>query len=263
MAAENKKLDKIQVSDSVFITVETQRRIIKDVRDILRHPLHDQGIYYVHDDTNIMEGLIMITGPEDTPYEDGMYIFEIQFPENYPYSPPIVKMITQDGVTRFHPNFYRNGKVCLSILNTWRGEGWTSCQTLRSVLLTLMTRFTEKALLHEPGIHENDERVNLFDCIISHENLKAPICNVLRSTDDDMMYVLYYSKFHDVINKHITKTYDRILEKVKDIDTPTQLRFTFPMYNMRFVSNLVTHEMFSEIWKDSIFSKSVGEYSEK
>ena len=30
--------------------------------------------------------------------------------------------LTNDGNTRFHPNLYRNGKVCLSVLNTWRGK---------------------------------------------------------------------------------------------------------------------------------------------
>ena len=36
--AENKKL---------FITRDTQHRLIKDIRDIVRNPLLDQGIMYV------------------------------------------------------------------------------------------------------------------------------------------------------------------------------------------------------------------------
>ena len=82
-------------------------------------------------------------------------MFEFNFPTNYPMSPPKLNYLTNDGSTRFHPNLYRNGKVCLSVLNTWRGEGWTSCQTIRSVLLILVTLFHNKPLLNEPGITEN------------------------------------------------------------------------------------------------------------
>lgn len=258
MAAEKKELGQIQVSDKVYITVETQRRIIKDVRDILKHPLHDEGIYYVHDDTNIMKGLIMITGPEDTPYQDGIYIFDIRFPDNYPYSPPIVNMVTQDGVTRFHPNFYRSGKVCLSILNTWRGEGWTSCQTLRSVLLTLMTRFTKQALLHEPGICETDERVSMYDNIIKNLNLKEPITGIMKVTTNNIMYQMYYNKFHDFIHKHFTDNYNRIRDRIEECETPVENRFHFPMYNMRILCMSHTTEYFDKIWKNSVFYKPLS-----
>ena len=46
--------------------------------------------------------------------------------------------LTNDGKTRFNPNLYRNGKVCISLLNTWKGEQWTSCQTIESILLSLV-----------------------------------------------------------------------------------------------------------------------------
>lgn len=53
-----------------------------------------------------------------------------------------------------HPNMYKNRKVCVSILNTWRGEQWSGCQTIKSVLLTLMSLLDSKPLLNEPGITE-------------------------------------------------------------------------------------------------------------
>jgi ubiquitin-conjugating enzyme E2 Z len=55
-----------------------------------------------------------------------------QFPEDYPSSAPhIVFCTTNGGKTRFNPNLYSDGKVCLSILGTWRGESgeqWSSVQ---------------------------------------------------------------------------------------------------------------------------------------
>ena len=64
-------------------------------------------------------------GPENTPYQYGFYLFDIKVPSEYPFKPPIVKFYTQNNKTRFNPNLYINGKVCLSILNTWSGPQWT------------------------------------------------------------------------------------------------------------------------------------------
>lgn len=59
----------------------------------------------------------LITGPFDTPYEGGFFLFLFRCPPDYPIHPPRVKLITTGNNTvRFNPNFYRNGKVCLSIL---------------------------------------------------------------------------------------------------------------------------------------------------
>ncbi len=129
-----------------------QKRLLKDVVEIIKNPLHDNGIYYKHDDNNMLHAYALVMGPENSLYNFGYYLFEINYPKDYPYSPPRLKYLTNNGYTRFHPNLYRTGKVCLSILNTWRGEQWTSCQTIRSVLLTLVTLFHNKPLLNEPGI---------------------------------------------------------------------------------------------------------------
>ena len=52
-------------------------RLKKDIADIMRHPLDDNGIYYVHDESNFLKGYALMCGPSDTPYEYGFYLFEI------------------------------------------------------------------------------------------------------------------------------------------------------------------------------------------
>ena len=81
--------------------------------------------------------------------------------------------MTCDGATRFHPNLYRNGKVCLSILNTWKGEQWTSCQTIRSILLTLITLFHNKPLLNEPGFTEKSSDFILIIVLSNMQTIKV------------------------------------------------------------------------------------------
>ena len=59
----------------------------------------------------------LITGPFDTPYEGGFFLFVIRCPPDYPIRPPRVKLLTTGNKeVRFNPNLYKNGKVCLSIL---------------------------------------------------------------------------------------------------------------------------------------------------
>ena len=60
---------------SVFISKNTMSRLIKDVRQILKNPLTENGIYYIHDDADMMKGYALIIGPEDTPYFGGNYFF--------------------------------------------------------------------------------------------------------------------------------------------------------------------------------------------
>ena len=121
---------------TTFISKETINRLLKDVRSIIKSPLTEQGIYYVHDDSDMLKGYAMIVGPSDTPYFGGFYFFEFSYPTDYPHSPPKLKYCTNGNGIRFNPNLYVCGKVCVSLLNTWKGDQWTSCQTISTVLLT-------------------------------------------------------------------------------------------------------------------------------
>ena len=56
---------------SNFISKDTINRLIRDVKQIIKSPLTDNGIYYIHDDVDILKGYAMIIGPSDTPYFGG------------------------------------------------------------------------------------------------------------------------------------------------------------------------------------------------
>lgn len=49
----------------------------------------------------------IISGPQDTPYEGGLFVFDVFFPEGYPNVPPLMVLeTTGEGRARFNPNLY-------------------------------------------------------------------------------------------------------------------------------------------------------------
>ena len=153
------------------IPKETIERLLKDIKDIYVSSLEKDGIYYKHSDTNILKAHVMIVGQPDTLYFGGYYFFQINIPVDYPHSPPVLEYLTNDGITRFHPNFYKSKRVCMSMLNTWRGEQWTSCLTIKSILLTLSSIMDSHPMLHEPGITEKHQDYNNYHTMILYKNI--------------------------------------------------------------------------------------------
>ena len=218
------------VKEKKHISRETQRRLIRDISSLYKNPLNDQGIYYIHDDQDILKGHAMIFGPSDTPYENGVYLFKFDFPTDYPVNPPKVSFLNLDGKTRFNPNLYRNGKVCLSILNTWRGEGWTSCQTIRSVLLTLVTVLNDKPFLNEPGITERHVDFNTYNKIIEYKNIEYSIVDLILGNTTNELCIPFFNFAKEHIHNNKVNILDKVLKMA--IKNPDPIILTTKMYNM-------------------------------
>lgn len=215
-------------NNKIFVPEHTVKRLVRDIVSIHKHPLTSQGIYYQHDDENMLQGYAMIIGPKDTPYEHGFFFFKFQFPEDYPLSPPVVKYMTNDGKTRFHPNLYRNGKTCLSILNTWRGESWTSCQTIKSVLLTLISILDENPLLNEPGIRPTMNDVEPYKKIVEYKTMEHAHLNAMNS--DNIPYE--FVAFHPFIKKYCEENKSTVLKKCENLAKNKKETLRIRIYNM-------------------------------
>lgn len=207
-------------TDTVVLSRETTKRLIKDVREMIKNPLDEDGIYYKHDESNILEGYAYISGPSESQYVGGNYFFKFNFPSDYPHQPPKVKFMTNDGVTRFHPNMYRNGKMCLSVLNTWRGDQWTGCQSIRTILLTIISIMDKFPLLHEPGFTMKHQDVEKYNKIILYRNIDYSVNNIIQNlSNEDYMF---NNLFKDNIVCEFKKKQPEllsILEKNKDEDS--------------------------------------------
>ena len=198
------------------ISLTNTKRLIKDIKDVITNnkDFKSSGIYYKHDENNLLIGYALIIGPENTIYENGYYFFSFNFPTDYPFSPPKLTFFTKENSIRFNPNLYTNGKVCISILNTWKGEQWTSCQTIRSVLFSLLSIFTTKnPLTNEPGISENHADNNNYNKIIQFQNYNISI----RKQIENIENFTIISLFKEEIKNHFINNKSSILNKIKSL----------------------------------------------
>ncbi|KAH0891416.1 hypothetical protein HID58_053845 [Brassica napus] len=102
----------------------------------------------------------VIIGADGTPYHDGLFFFDIFFPDTYPSVPPVVHY--HSGGLRINPNLYNSGKVCLSLLGTWSGAASQMWIPTKSTMLQYFEDFSYG---------------HFFSC--AHDVLKA--CNAYRN----------------------------------------------------------------------------------
>ena len=186
------------------------KRIVLDYKDLLDDPI--ENIFYYAEEDNMYKGYALIIGPKDTPYENGFYFFEFNFQDNYPFSPPKVKFHNYDGFTRFNPNLYINGYVCLSILNTWEGEKWSSCQSIRSILLTLSSILNDSPLLNEPGFTVDHPNLKEYNEILEFKNVEIYVLKYLEKTN--LAYPFH--QFYPTLVRYFIQNYDKLVEKCRN-----------------------------------------------
>lgn len=137
-------------------------RIMKELRTLRRAlPLNaSSSVFLRYDKKRIHVVQALITGPTDTPYDSGCFLFDIYCPPSYPNtSPKCNLMTTGGGSVRFNPNLYNCGKVCLSLLGTWGGsseESWTKDSTLLQLFVSIQALiFVNSPYFNEPGVERS------------------------------------------------------------------------------------------------------------
>ena len=97
----------------------------------------------------------VISGPEGTPYHNGIFEFHGLFPTDYPNKEPKILLdTTGNGSVRFNPNLYNCGKVCLSLLGTWNGSGAEKWNPSTSTLLQVIVSIQSLILVTHPYFNE-------------------------------------------------------------------------------------------------------------
>jgi len=115
---------------------------------------------------------VMIEGPKKTPYDSGLFFFDIQLTSDYPKTPPTVHYISF-CTDRLNPNLYDEGKVCVSLLGTWTGKGtevWCKTSTLLQLFVSIQglilvpdPYFNEAGFEKQKGTQHGDENARMYN----------------------------------------------------------------------------------------------------
>ena len=93
-----------------------------------------------------------IVGPDGTPYEKLVFVFDLYLPPSYPNIPP--QCYYHSYGYRVNPNLYQNGKVCLSLLNTWNGTRTEKWDGQKSNILQILLSIQALVLVEDPYFNE-------------------------------------------------------------------------------------------------------------
>ncbi len=98
------------------------------------------------DPKNFYKWDVLLFGPPESIYEGGIFKCQFIFTNEYPNKAPQFKFITELP----HPNIYKDGKVCISILHEGQdiygyediSERWNPSHSVNSVLLSILSMLT-------------------------------------------------------------------------------------------------------------------------
>jgi len=157
------------------------KRIREDVKELRRHPSNRYYAAPLEDD--LFEWHFTIRGPNDTPFEHGVYHGRIILPVQYPFKPPNIVFLTKNG------RFEAGAKICLSI-SAHHPEAWQPAWGIRTMLEALIS------FLPSPGSGAigalewtDEERRHLaehsYDFVCSHCGAIESLVHEHMSTNDE------------------------------------------------------------------------------
>lgn len=143
-------------------------------------------VVYDEDRTDLLK--VLVSGPVDTDYANGLFLFEVACPEQYPEEPPIARLVTNGRYSVvFHPQFKRNGEVLglnwnpqmnlLDFLNqlkdVFKKPGWDLTKKENSVAIQYNTiKYAILDMIHHPPLE-------FKDVVSTHFQVKCNDCNLI------------------------------------------------------------------------------------
>ncbi|PWN32691.1 uncharacterized protein FA14DRAFT_162017 [Meira miltonrushii] len=173
---------------------------------------------------------VLIIGSKGTPYEDAPILIDFYLKPSYPFEPPRAHFHSwTDGHGRLSPNLYEEGMVCLSLLNTWTGEGVEKWHPNKSTLLQVFISIQALVLVAEPyfteagfDLKERTDEVNLSSrqyseraYILARRSIWHALKFPIPGLEKDVKTIYNESKLQEIkLNMQKSITDDRLTKNV-------------------------------------------------
>jgi ubiquitin-conjugating enzyme E2 A len=151
-------------------TSQAMLRLMGDLKEIKTDPPEGVSASPVNDN-NLFVWNATILGPDDTPWEGGIYSLRIVFTDEYPSKPPKEVRFTTE---MFHPNIYPDGTLCLDIIQ----DKWSPTYTVSSLLASVQSLLTDP----NPNSPANPEAARYYEQDKKEYNKRVRRC-ALHSVD--------------------------------------------------------------------------------
>lgn len=182
-------------------------RLMKEIK-ILKE---SKDMYIDISDDNMKEFKIMFFGPPDSLFHNGIFLFKFEISDNYPFTAPKVTFMTGGIINaRIHPNLYKEGKVCLSILNTWGANEWCPLLTIEKVIYTIKGLLDNNPISHEPGFEKTKNEIyNVYSQYYSLKSI-VDVYNFYKNNNEN-------SHFLELIIKHVKDNFNDSILKLESL----------------------------------------------
>ncbi|KAM1382702.1 probable ubiquitin-conjugating enzyme E2 23 [Malus sylvestris] len=171
--------------------------------NILQNNLPDGICVRVYEDRMDLLRAVIV-GAYGTPYQDGLFFFDFHLPPEYPDVPPTAYY--HSGGWRINPNLYEEGKVCLSLLNTWTGRGNEVWDPKSSSILQVLVSLQGLVLNSKPYFNEAgyDKQVGTAE---GEKNSLSYNENTFLLNCKTMMYLIRRppKDFEELVNDHFRR----------------------------------------------------------
>lgn len=120
-------------------TQKAKRKLLKLYKNYKEDKDADElGILAAPDQNDLFTWNCIIQGPKDTIWDEGYFHIVIKFTKDYPKEPPTAEF--QPSI--FHPNVYKDGRLCLDILTK---KHWSKEYSMAHILISI------RSLLNDPN----------------------------------------------------------------------------------------------------------------
>lgn len=202
--------------------IDRPRGVMKRLRDEALNfrtslPIsYDATIISRHDPNYMTAIRTAITGPRDTPYENGIFLFDTFINTNFPSDPPNVWFLNHGG-KRTNPNLYDTGYVCLSIIGTWRGgvkgESWDAkTSTLSQIYISIQSQIlVDYPYFNEPGYESSYNNAAGMQAAENY-NQNSRLYTMKFAMAELIENPKLYPQFEDFITAHFRLKKDKVLQ---------------------------------------------------